>query len=67
MSEIALVHYVPVAAVALAWLVSRRGSVVPIASARTPHQMVDLLAVGRFELSDLEADELSSVGATTDG
>ena len=67
MSEIALGHDVPVAAVAavaLAWLAARPGSVVPIASARTPHQLADLLAVGRFELSDLEADALSSAGAT---
>jgi aryl-alcohol dehydrogenase-like predicted oxidoreductase len=70
MYEIALGHDVPVAAVAavaLAWLASRPGCVVPITSARTPHQLADLLAVGRFELSDLEADELFSAGATTNG
>jgi aryl-alcohol dehydrogenase-like predicted oxidoreductase len=67
MSEIALGHDVTVAAVALAWLAARPGSVVPIASARTPQQLADLLAVGRFELSDLEADELFSAGATTTG
>ena len=43
LDEIAAGHEVPVAAVALAWLAAQPTVAAPIASARTPEQLADLL------------------------
>jgi aryl-alcohol dehydrogenase-like predicted oxidoreductase len=57
-------HDVPVAAVALAWLAAQPTVVSPIASARTPEQLADLLPVAGLDLTD---DELERLGALTAG
>jgi aryl-alcohol dehydrogenase-like predicted oxidoreductase len=58
LAELARAHGVPMAAVALRWLVQQPGVLAPIASARTPAQLAELLAVGSFSLSDAELAEL---------
>lgn len=60
LDQIARAHSVPVAAVALRWLAQQPGVLAPIASARTPDQLVELVPVGRFELS---AQELTTLRA----
>jgi aryl-alcohol dehydrogenase (NADP+) len=55
LDEVAANHGATVAAVALAWLLAQPAVVAPIASARTPDQLADLLPVADLELS---ADEL---------
>ncbi|WEH41006.1 aldo/keto reductase [Streptomyces sp. NBC_01218] len=52
-----------IATVALAWLASRPTVVAPIASARTPEQLPELLAVADLVLSDEEADRLTAASA----
>ena len=54
----AAAHDVPVAATSLAWLAARPTVVSPIASARTPAQLAELMAMTDFELS---ADELRAL------
>jgi aryl-alcohol dehydrogenase-like predicted oxidoreductase len=54
--EIADDHAVPVAAVALAWLKSRPNVVAPIASARSPEQLGELLPMAELTLT---GDELA--------
>jgi len=54
----AAAHDVPVAATSLAWLAARPTVVSPIASARTPAQLAELMAMTEFELS---ADELRAL------
>jgi aryl-alcohol dehydrogenase-like predicted oxidoreductase len=49
-------HEVPVAAVAIAWLLAKPGVVSPIASARTPEQLADVLPGVSLTLS---ADQLT--------
>jgi aryl-alcohol dehydrogenase-like predicted oxidoreductase len=44
LDEVAAAHGVPVAAVAIAWLLAKPGVESPIASARTPEQLADVLA-----------------------
>jgi aryl-alcohol dehydrogenase-like predicted oxidoreductase len=58
LDEVAQAHDVVPATVALAWLQSRPGVVAPIASARTPEQLPDLLAAATLELA---ADELAAL------
>ncbi len=58
---IAAAHGVPVAAVALAWLAAQPTVAAPIASARTPRQLADLLPVGELRLSEEELSALNSV------
>jgi aryl-alcohol dehydrogenase-like predicted oxidoreductase len=56
-------HEVPVAAVAIAWLLAKPGVVSPIASARTPEQLADVLPGVSLTLSDdqlTRLDEASS-------
>jgi aryl-alcohol dehydrogenase (NADP+) len=62
LDEIAHDHDVPLAAVALAWLRSRPGIVAPIASARTPEQLAQILPSAELELSAEEADRLTAAG-----
>ncbi|HEX4727961.1 MAG TPA: aldo/keto reductase, partial [Jatrophihabitans sp.] len=65
LSTLAGSYRVPVAAVALRWLAQQPGVLAPIASARTPEQLADLLQVGSFTLTDGELAELRAA-ATTD-
>jgi aryl-alcohol dehydrogenase-like predicted oxidoreductase len=53
---------IPVAAAALAWLVAQPTVVSAIASARTPAQLADLMAMAELELSD---DELAALDAAS--
>jgi aryl-alcohol dehydrogenase-like predicted oxidoreductase len=62
LDEIAHDRDVSLAAVALAWLRTRPGVVAPIASARTPEQLADILPSAELELSDEEADRLTAAG-----
>ncbi len=63
LEEIAAAHATPVAAVALAWLAGAPTVVAPIASARTPEQLTELLAMAALKLSDVERDRLSAASA----
>jgi aryl-alcohol dehydrogenase-like predicted oxidoreductase len=63
LDEVAAVHEVPVAAVALAWLAAQPTVAAPIASARTTEQLADLLPVLDLELTDDELRLLSHVSA----
>ncbi|MBF6176739.1 aldo/keto reductase [Nocardia blacklockiae] len=58
---VAAAHGVSVAAVALAWLAAQPTVAAPIASARTPEQLADLLPVGELQLSEAELAALTSV------
>ena len=62
LDEIAADHGVPVAAVALAWLEAQPTVVAPIASARTPEQLAELLTSLTVELSPDELSRLSASG-----
>jgi aryl-alcohol dehydrogenase-like predicted oxidoreductase len=59
----AAAHDVPVAAVSLAWLAARPAVVAPIASARTPAQLAELLAMTDVVLRDDELSALDAAGA----
>ncbi|WP_024806064.1 aldo/keto reductase [Nocardia sp. BMG51109] len=63
LDRVAAAHGVPVAAVALAWLAARPTVAAPIASARTPEQLADLLPVGELRLSD---EDVSALTAASD-
>ncbi len=63
LSMVAGSHDVTMAAVALAWLRTRPAVVAPIASARTPEQLADLLPMVSLELTEADLatlDEASS-------
>jgi aryl-alcohol dehydrogenase-like predicted oxidoreductase len=62
LDEIAAAHGTTVAAVALAWLVAQPTVAAPIASARTPEQLADLLPVNDLELTDDEVKRLTTAG-----
>jgi aryl-alcohol dehydrogenase-like predicted oxidoreductase len=62
LDEIAHDHDVPLGAVALAWLRTRPGVVAPIASARTPEQLAEILPSAELELSEEEAERLTAAG-----
>nr|WP_222131517.1 aldo/keto reductase [Pseudonocardia sp. C8] len=64
LDEIAAGHGVPVPAVALAWLASRPPVTAPIASARTPEQLEQLLPMLTLELTHDEQRLLSYLSAT---
>jgi aryl-alcohol dehydrogenase (NADP+) len=59
----AAAHAVPVAAVSLAWLAAQPTVVAPIASARTPEQLAELMAMADLELSADELRALDAAGA----
>ena len=61
--HIAEVRDVPVAAVALAWLLHQPSVSAPIASATTPEQLADLVAADTLTLTADELDLLSSASA----
>ena len=63
LDAIAAAHAVPVAAVALGWLLAQPGVVAPIASARTPEQLEELLPVARLRLSPDEVRALADASA----
>ncbi|MGA8480245.1 MAG: aldo/keto reductase [Chthoniobacterales bacterium] len=63
LDEVAAAHDVSAAAVALAWLAAQPTVAVPIASARTPEQLSDLLQVADLKLSKSEIQRLSEVSA----
>ena len=60
LDELAADHRVPVAAVSLAWLRAQSTVVAPIASARTPEQLAELLPMAGLELTAGEAERLSA-------
>jgi aryl-alcohol dehydrogenase-like predicted oxidoreductase len=60
LDEVAASHGTTVAAVALAWVAAQPGVAAPIASARTPEQLADLLPFADLELSDDELRLLSA-------
>jgi aryl-alcohol dehydrogenase-like predicted oxidoreductase len=62
LDEVAGAHEVPVAAVALAWLLAHPRVKAPIASARTVEQLEQLLPAAGLELT---AEELDRLSATT--
>jgi aryl-alcohol dehydrogenase-like predicted oxidoreductase len=59
LDEIAAAREVPVAAVALAWLADQPTVAAPIASARTPEQLTELLPVLDLTLTDSEQRRLT--------
>jgi aryl-alcohol dehydrogenase-like predicted oxidoreductase len=63
LDEVAAAHQVPVASVALAWLRMQPTVVAPIASARTPGQLADLLASAALSLTPDEVAQLSAASA----
>ena len=63
LDDVAAAHDVQVASVALAWLRSQPTVVAPIASARNPGQIVDLLASAALELTSDELGALSAASA----
>lgn len=56
LDTVSAAHGVPISAVSLAWLLTRPGITAPIASARTPEQLADLLPMGSLHLT---ADEIA--------
>jgi aryl-alcohol dehydrogenase-like predicted oxidoreductase len=58
LDAVAAAHGVPVAAVALAWLLTRPTVVAPIASARNPEQLADLLPMADLTLTPAELTAL---------
>jgi aryl-alcohol dehydrogenase-like predicted oxidoreductase len=62
LDEIAAAHGTTVPAVALAWLRSRPQVVAPIASARNPEQLEQILPAATLELTPAELERLSGLG-----
>jgi aryl-alcohol dehydrogenase-like predicted oxidoreductase len=60
LDEVAAAHRTTVAAVALAWLRSQPRIVAPIASARTPEQLEQILPAATLELAPAEVELLSA-------
>jgi aryl-alcohol dehydrogenase (NADP+) len=58
LDELAAAHHAPVAAIALSWLAAQPTVVAPIASARTPEQVRELVAMADVRLSGEELDHL---------
>jgi aryl-alcohol dehydrogenase-like predicted oxidoreductase len=63
LDRISQVHGTTVAAVALAWVRAQPGVVAPIASARNPQQLAEILPGASLELSGEELRELSEISA----
>jgi aryl-alcohol dehydrogenase-like predicted oxidoreductase len=61
LDRIAEVHQSTVAAVALAWVRAQPAVLAPIASARNPQQLDEILPGATLELSDAELSELGNV------
>jgi aryl-alcohol dehydrogenase-like predicted oxidoreductase len=60
LDDVAADRGVSVTTVALAWLDAQRTVAAPIASARTPEQVADLLAVGSVQLTPQDLEQLSA-------
>ena len=63
LDQVAAAHGTTVAAVSLAWLAAQPTVATPIASARTPQQLLELLPFTELELSDDELSALSTASA----
>ncbi len=63
LDEIAAEHDVAVAAVALAWLAAQPTVIAPIASATSPEQLGELVALAELELTPAELERLSDASA----
>ena len=63
LDEVAAAHGTTVAAVSLAWLAQQPSVLSPIASARTPGQLSDLLPMLELEFTDDELAKLQAAGA----
>jgi aryl-alcohol dehydrogenase-like predicted oxidoreductase len=63
LDEVAAAHATTVAAVALAWLRAQPRVVAPIASARTPEQLEEILPAATLELTPEEIVQLSASAA----
>lgn len=61
--EVGAAHGVSVASVALAWMLAKPFITAPIASARTPQQLIDLLAATELTLEATEVAALDAVSA----
>ena len=59
LDEVAAARDVPVAAVALAWLLAHPRVKAPIASARTVEQLEEIVPAATLELTPQEVDRLS--------
>jgi aryl-alcohol dehydrogenase-like predicted oxidoreductase len=64
LDEVAAAHATSVAAVALAWLRAQPGVTAPIASARTPGQLAELLPGATLELGADEVERLRAASAS---
>ena len=60
LDEVAAAHGATVAAVALAWLLARPTVVAPIASARTPQQLEQIVPAATLDLTPAEVERLSA-------
>src|SRR5438093_1574301 len=60
LDEVAAAHSTTLPAVALAWLRAQPGVTAPIASARSPEQLAELLPMAELDLSPDELDRLGS-------
>jgi aryl-alcohol dehydrogenase-like predicted oxidoreductase len=65
LDQVAAAHQASVAAVALAWLLTRPRVVAPIASARTTQQLAQILPAATLRLTPAEADRLSAATRPT--
>jgi aryl-alcohol dehydrogenase-like predicted oxidoreductase len=63
LDEVAAAHGVEVAAVAIAWLLDKPGVRAPIASARTPEQLADVLPGVTLQLTDDQITRLDEASA----
>lgn len=64
LAEIAAHHGVAISAIALAWLAAQPTVLAPIASARTPEQLTELLGVGKVSLCQDELDRLVAAASS---
>jgi aryl-alcohol dehydrogenase-like predicted oxidoreductase len=62
-ADVAANHDTPVPAVALAWLIAQPGIVVPLASARNPGQLAEILPAAELQLSTEELQLLADASA----
>jgi aryl-alcohol dehydrogenase-like predicted oxidoreductase len=63
LDEIAAAHATTVAAVALAWLLEQPNVATPIASSRTPEQLVALLPMVELTLTEAELEQLAEASS----
>lgn len=63
LDQVAADHGCPVSAVSLAWLLTRPGVTAPVASARTPEQLADLLPMGAITLTPEQVRLLDEASA----